>query len=114
MYVHLALHHPKNPEQRSKMMDMMPAWAEFQSKQKGFIHTIVGEVQDENIIFLTGLWESEMDFKSAFPALAGFLSKIDFPSLQDGPTRSGTSNRSDSPLTAIKVGPVSGRPSSTG
>lgn len=108
MYIHLALHHPKDPEQKSKMMAMMPSWAEIQSKQRGFVSCVVGEVQDENIIFLTGTWDSEEDYRSAFPALSGFLAKIDFTSLQDGPTRSGAGYRSASPLTVISVGPVTG------
>lgn len=90
------------------MMEIMPSWAEIQSKQKGFVGCVVGEVQDENIIFLTGLWDTEEDFRAAFPTLGGFLAKIDFGSLQDGPTRSGAGHRSDSPLTVIKVGPVTG------
>jgi hypothetical protein len=111
MFIHLALHHPKNPEQKGKMMDMMPSWAEIQSKHKGFVGLVVGEVQDENIVFLTGMWETEQDFKSALPVLGGFLAKIDFPSLQDGPTRAGYLGQStESPLTTIKVGPVSGPP----
>jgi hypothetical protein len=111
MYIHLALHHPKNPEQKAKMMDLMPSLAEFQSNQKGFIGLVVGEVQDEDIIFLTGMWETEQDFKSALPALGGFLAKIDFPHLQDGPTRGGYQRLStESTLTIIKVAPVSGPP----
>lgn len=109
MFIHLALHHPKTPEEKSKMMAMMTPFAELQGKQKGFIGLAVGEVEDENIIFLTGLWETQDDFKSALPALGGFLATIDFPSLQDGPTRAGYLGLSaDSPLTTIKVGPVSG------
>lgn len=93
------------------MIAMMPSWAEAQSRHKGFIHVVVGEAQDENIIFLVGLWDSKADFMAAMPALGGFLSTIDFPSLQDGPTRSGFLERSkDSPITTIKVGPVSGPP----
>lgn len=111
MFIHLALHHPKNPATKSTMMAMMPQWAEVQSRQKGFRHVVVGEVQDENIIFLVGMWDSERDFMSAMPALGGFLSKIDFPSLQDGPTRSGHLDVSTAgPLTTVKVGPVSGPP----
>jgi hypothetical protein len=108
MFIHVALHHPKNSEQKEKMMDMMPSWAELQSRQKGFVRVVIGEVQDENIIFLTGIWDSEQDFKSALPILADFLAKINFPSLQDGPTRSGTGNTSDLPLTVVRVAPVAG------
>jgi hypothetical protein len=111
LFVHLAFHHPKNPEQKSKMMALMTPWAEFQSKQKGFIGVVVGEVQDENTIFLTGMWETEQDFRSALPALGAYLAKVDFPTLQEGPTRSGYSTLSTvSPITAIKVGPVLGPP----
>jgi putative SOS response-associated peptidase YedK len=109
LFIHLALHHPKNADQKSRMMAMMTSFAEVQKQQKGFIDLVVGEVQDENIIFLTGMWETEQDFRSALPAIGGFLGKIDFPSLQDGPTRAGYQTIStDSPLTTIKVGSVSG------
>jgi quinol monooxygenase YgiN len=107
MYIHLALHHPKGPEQKSHFMHLMPEWAEIQRAHKGFIKLIVGEVEDENIITLTGIWESEEDFRSAFGDMRKFLAAIDFPSIQDGPTRSGTSKVSEeSPLATVKISPV--------
>jgi hypothetical protein len=86
---------------------MMPRFAELQNVHKGFKHLVVGEVEDENIITLTGIWETEEDFRSAVGDIRKFLATIDFSTIQDGPTRSGFSRLSeDSPLTTVKVSPV--------
>jgi len=107
MYVQVALHHPKGPNEKSYFMSLMPRFAELQNDHKGFKRLVVGEVEDENIITLTGIWETEEDFKSALGDIRKFLATIDFPSIQDGPTRSGFSGVSeDSPLTTVKVSPV--------
>jgi hypothetical protein len=107
VFVQLALHHPKGPREKAYFMSLMPRFAELQSEHKGFIRLVVGEVEDENVITLTGIWESEEDFTSAFVNIRKFLATIDFPSIQDGPTRSGFAKASvDSPLITVKVSPV--------
>jgi hypothetical protein len=107
MYVQVALHHPKGPNEKSFFMSMMQRFAELQNDHKGFIRLIVGEVEDENIITLAGIWETEEDFRSAAGDIRKFLATIDFPAIQDGPTRSGFSRVSeDSPLTTVKVSPI--------
>jgi len=72
---------------------------------------VVAEVEDENIIVPFTIWESEEDFKASIPdATAKLFSKETsefLKSVQDGPTRAGsTSIAKDTIITTFKVRPV--------
>lgn len=111
MFIALAVHHPKGPEEKAKLIAAQPSLAEVSGKHNGFIHMVVAEVEDENLVIPFTLWESEDDYKAALadtishlfsPATFAFLT-----SLQEGPTRSGNASISKSSIIAtFKVRPV--------
>lgn len=111
MYVALAVHHPKGPNEKARLMAAQPRLAEINSKHKGFIQMIVAEVEDENIIVPFTIWESEEDYRAALKGAASHLfspETVSFlHSVQEGPTRAGgTSISKDTVITTFKVKPV--------
>ena len=118
MYVTLVVHHPRGPNEKAVMMSWMPKIAEEEAKHKGFIHFVIGEVEDENIIVPLALWETEENYKAAMPEIRKFLMTHDF-SIQEGPTRQGGSTISkEAKITTFKIRPVvppssGGQPPST-
>jgi hypothetical protein len=110
MFIALAVHHPKGVTERI-MMDLMPRLAEVSSRHKGFIQTVVAEVEGERILIPFTIWETAEDYMAARADIAAFLSTIDF-SVQVGPTRAGgAAILNDSKITIFKVAPVTLRPS---
>jgi Antibiotic biosynthesis monooxygenase len=111
MFIVLAVHHPKGPDEKARLMAAQPSLAKVNSKHKGFIQMIVAEVEDENLIVPFTLWESEEDYMAAradavsllfSPATISFLTSV-----QEGPTRSGGASISRDTVTAtFKVRPV--------
>ncbi len=90
------------------MMEEMKKFAEVESKHKGFVQLIVGEVEDERIIIPFTIWETKEDAMAAQGDIVKFLMEFDFKAVQEGRTRSGSVTVSaSSSLSSFKVVPVS-------
>ncbi len=119
MFIALAVHHPKGPDEKAELMARQPDLAKINCKHKGFIQMVVAEVEDENLIVPFTLWESEEDYKAALsearthlfsPATVAFLSSV-----QESPTRAGGSSiAKNTIITTFKVRPVNRSPPGPG
>src|SRR2546425_6267391 len=113
MFVALAVRHPKGAREEALMMEEMRRFAEVESKHKGFVQLVVGEVKDERIIIPFTIWETKEDAMAAQGDIVRFLIGFDFKAVQEGPTRSGSVTISAfSSLSSFKVVPVSPHSSS--
>jgi len=85
LYVTIAAHHPKGPNEESQLLDAMRKFGEEQRRQKGLIIVTAGRDELGGFIFALAIWDSKENFLAARSEVAKALVRVNFDALEDIP-----------------------------
>lgn len=85
MYVTIAIHHPKGPNEEAKLLEAMKKFGQAQRKNKGSIIVTAGKDESSGFIFAVAIWDTKENFLSARADMGKALEGVNFEELEDIP-----------------------------
>jgi hypothetical protein len=87
MYLTIAIHHPKGPDEESALLEAMRRFGEAQRGHKGLVMVTAAKDELGGNIMALAVWDTRENFMAARGDAAKSLEGVDFDSLEDVPRK---------------------------